>query len=91
MKFKRLSGFIEGGALGCRRVDGWAVQIEGWEWLHTWVTPHLGLMDFTVSHWESGLNFGVFANTKNEVVRLVDEKLKRYGQERIREIVAPWR
>ena len=63
MKFIPLRGLIAT-THGSMWADGFAVEIAGYEWLHTWVTEYVSTGSdslfellppmFIVSHWETG-------------------------------------
>ena len=93
MKFIPLKGYIATG-YGKIEVDGFAFEIPGFEYVHTWVTPSFiatsrdGVLlspKFSVTQWESGLQIGEGGWPAIEhAARYCEQLLKSKGHEQIR-------
>ena len=89
-----LTGFIDctSNPDGKVSVEGFAFQVPGFEFLHTWATPSIApytLGMWHVSHWESGLTIGsqhgVVADTSQKAARAVVKFLLSKGTQCVRE------
>lgn len=94
MKFIPIRGFIRRANLGPLQVDGWAFEIRGYEYVHTWVTPFQGqnrLFDScVVSQWETGLcisNSYTHRDTKERAADSAARFIRSKGHEKMREIL----
>lgn len=107
MKFIQVHGFVsvETTLETIRRpVIGYAFQIQGFEYFHTWVTPFLGwsivgievpnfAKGFVVSHWESGLCLSAIrtrAFSKGSAAELAAVMVHELGHEKIRAAIKKW-
>ena len=89
MKFIPMNGYIRLGYVSLSiRVDGWAFQIPGYEYLHTWVTPSNYFRNaYVVSHWESGCcvsQAGTYSNTREGAADLAVNLIRGKGHKRVR-------
>ena len=92
MKFIPLKGYIAvdtgGGKL---LVDGFAFEVPGFEYVHTWVTPSVIALSrngallsplFSITQWESGLQIGAGGWPAIEhAARYCEQLLKSKGHE----------
>lgn len=101
-KFVPLRGYVKSPD-GTIMVDGFAFQIPGFEYLHTWVTPFLGWTilgvpvahltgELIVSHWESGLRISQMktAPSKEIAAELAANRVTSLGHEKVRAALGEW-
>ena len=80
---------------GSITVSGFAFQVPGFEFLHTWATRSLSKRFFDewiVTHWESGKSIGeslgVLAATPEEAAEKCAKFLRRKGVKRVKAVLA---
>jgi hypothetical protein len=93
-----IKGYVEDRLAADRRsrlMKGFAFQIEGFEFCHTWLTRGVEGWNgdrWIVSHWESGRYIGSLQGfcTKKEAVAFARRYLNEHDPERVRRKIAPW-
>lgn len=72
---------------GARKVRGYAFQVPGFEWFHTWATPY-DLGGWVATHWESGLSVGANEGVRGDRAKDIPAKVAAFlnaeGVKRVR-------